>query len=138
MQHFTLEELTFPDLSGASADFEHDGVLNYVEYTVNHDPKIVETNSAMIAAIEINPADGLSHVVVTYPRRLAPTDTAYEVYVSNDLVTWNTGAGFMEQIQATDDGNGKTETVKDRGIAPFSNAGNVFVNVRAHLLITVP
>ncbi|MEP6662196.1 MAG: Calx-beta domain-containing protein [Verrucomicrobiota bacterium] len=138
VQHFTLEELTFPDLSGATGDFDHDGVLNYVEYAVNHDPKTADTNSALTATIELNPADSQNHVTLTYPRRLAPTDTAYNVYISHDLLTWNTGPAYIEEIQATDDGNGKTETVKARLLAPYSASTNWFITVRVRLLITGP
>src|SRR5205823_1199777 len=32
VQHFTIEELTFPLLSGEAADFDRDGLVNFAEY----------------------------------------------------------------------------------------------------------
>jgi hypothetical protein len=138
VQHFTLEELTLPNLSSEAADFDHDGLVNFAEYAANLDPKTPETNSPLAAAIELNPNDGRSHLTLTYHRRLPPTDAAYAVYVSNDLVTWNTGTNYVEEIQATDDGNSLTETVKARIKAPYPGATNTFATVRVWLLATGP
>src|SRR5205807_829357 len=126
VQHFTIEELTFPSLSGEAADFDNDGLVNFAEYAVNRDPKSRETNSPLATAIELNPADGKNHITLTYTRRLEPTDTSYAVYVSNDCLTWNKGTNYVEEIQATDDGNNLTETVKARVKAPYSTATNQF------------
>ncbi len=136
--HFTLEELTDPGLSGERGDFDHDGFMNFVEYAVNRDPKTPETNSPLVSAIELNPADGKNHLTFTYHRRLEPTDTGYAAYISNDLLTWNTGTNYVEEISATDDGNGITQTVKSRVVAPYSTIPVQFVTVRVWLRVTRP
>jgi hypothetical protein len=136
--HFTLEELTDPALSGEAADYDHDGLVNFVEYAANFDPKSSQSNAPMVAAFELNPADGQPHFTLTYHRRLPPTDVAYAVSVSDDLVTWQTGPNYVEELQTTDDGNGLTETVKARIIAPVSATTNQFVTVRCWLLATKP
>jgi hypothetical protein len=136
--HFTLEELTDPALSGEAADYDHDGLVNFVEYAANFDPKSSQSNAPMVAAFELNPADGQPHFTLTYHRRLPPTDVAYAVSVSDDLVTWQTGPNYVEELQTTDDGNGLTETVKARIIAPVSATTNQFVTVHCWLLATKP
>ncbi len=137
--HFTLEELTDPTLSGEEVDFDHDHLVNFVEYAANRDPKLSETNSPLVTAIEADAADGTNHITLTYLRRLPPTDTSYEVIVSDDLVNWNSGTNYVKEIQVTDDGNALTETVKAQLIAPWPNATkSQFLTVRVRLLSTGP
>jgi len=54
------------------------------------------------------------------------------------LNTWNTGTNFVEEIQAMDDGNGLTETVKSRVVAPLSSVRSQFISVRVWLKVTTP
>jgi hypothetical protein len=136
--HFTLEELTDPKLSGDGADYDHDHWVNFVEYAVNTDPKIYDTNAPLATTLELNPGDGLNHITFTYHRRLEPTDVSYAPYVSSDLRTWNTGTNYVEELSATDDGNTLTETVKSRVVAPFTPVTPQFVTVRVWLRVTRP
>ncbi len=135
---FTLEELTDPSLSGEGADYDHDSRVNFVEYAFDREPKSVETNSPLITAIELNPADNLNHIALTYQRRLEPTDVQYEVRVTNDLRVWNSGTNHVEEIEAIDDGNGLTETVKARLVSPWSTSTNQFITIRVWLRSTGP
>ncbi len=138
VQHFTLEQLTLPNISGEGADFDHDGLVNFAEYAADRDPITPETNSPVTTAIELDPSDGKNHIMITYPRRLEPTDTSYAVYVSNDLIHWQTGTNYVQELQATDDGNNLTETVKAEVVAPYTTDTNQFVNVRVWLRATGP
>jgi hypothetical protein len=95
-------------------------------------------NQPVVTAIELDPADNLNHIFVTYPRRLEPRDVSYEVIISNDLLTWNVGTNYVQEVQATDDGNGLTETVKARVVAPYSTFTNWFITVRTWLRATGP
>ncbi len=139
IEHFTLEELTDPLLSGEEVDFDFDHLLNFAEYAANRDPKLSETNSPLQTAIELDSTNGVSHITLTYPRRLPPTDAAYEVVVSDDLVTWNSGTNFVTEMLVTDDGNNTTETVKAQLVAPWPNpTRSQFLTVRVRLLATGP
>ncbi|MCX6927082.1 MAG: hypothetical protein NT154_28330 [Verrucomicrobia bacterium] len=138
IEHFTLEELTDPSLSGEAADFDHDRLVNLAEYAANRDPKAPETNSPLAMTIEMDPADQQQYVMLTYPRRIEPTDVNYDVAVSSDLVTWHTGTNYVEELQATPDGNNLTETVKARLVAPYSISTNQFITVRVWLRATGP
>lgn len=139
IEHFTLEELTDPTLSGEEMDFDRDGPVNFAEYAANRDPKLGETNRPLVTTIEPDPTDGLNHITLTYTRRLPPTDVSYEVLVSDDLVTWNSGPAYVKEIEVTDDGNTLTETVKARLVAPWPNGTkSQFLTVRVRLLSTGP
>lgn len=138
VERFSLEELTFPNLSSAGADFDHDGYVNFVEYAAHRDPRSAETNAPLVMTIELDPADGLKRLTFTYTRRLPPTDTEYAISVSTNLLTWATGPDYFDEISATDDGNLLTETVTARLKTPFPTAARAFVTVRLRLLTTGP
>lgn len=136
--NFTLEQLTDPTLSGEVADFDHDGLVNFAEYAANRDPKTGETNSALLTAIEFNPGDGLDHITLTYQRRIAPTDVAYAVGISTNLLNWQTDTNLVEEISVTPDGNSLTETVNARLVAPWPQSVPQFITIRVWLLSTGP
>jgi hypothetical protein len=136
--HFTLEELTDPSLSGEGADFDHDGLVNLAEYASNRDPKLPDTNSPLAMTFEQDPTNEQAYVVLTYPRRIEPTDVGYEVAVSSDLIAWQTGTNYVQELQATPDGNNLTETVRARVVAPYSTSTNQFFTVRVWLRATRP
>jgi len=133
IQQFTLEQLTFPNLSGPTADFDHDGVKNFAEYAFNRDPKSADSNPPYQWGFETDANDNLRHFTLTYTRRLPPTDVAYDVYVSTDLRTWNTGTNFVEEFSRANDANGFTETVKTRAVVPFPSSTNLFMRIRVSL-----
>jgi hypothetical protein len=138
ISHFTLEELTDPSLSGEAADFDHDGLVNLAEYAANRDPKTPETNGPLVMTIETDPTNQQQYVMLTYPRRIEPTDVGYAVAVSSDLVTWHTGTNYVEELQAVPDANNVTETVTARLVAPYSASTNQFITVRVWLRTTGP
>jgi len=129
VDRFTLEELTDPTLSGEASDFDHDGLVNFVEYAFDRDPKVPETNSPMAVAIELDPGDNQSHITLTYQRRVQPTDVLYAVYISNDLLIWQTGTEYVEELLVTPDPNGFTETVKARIVASYTLTTNQFLTI---------
>ncbi len=133
IQKFTLEELTFPNLSGAGADFDHDTVKNFSEYAFNRDPKSADANPPYLWGFETSTNDNKTHLTFTYTRRLPPRDVDYGIYVSTDLLNWNTGTNYIEEFFRTNDANGVTETVKARALTPFPNATNLFMNIRVWL-----
>lgn len=137
VERFSLEELTDPTLSGENADFDGDGLVNFAEYAANQDPRSPSTNSPVSVTVETDQT-GKQRVTVIYHRRVKPTDTAYALSVSSDLVTWNSGSEFFEELEPVADENGFTETVTARLLAPFPATTNLFLSVRVHLLTTQP
>ncbi|HSY17071.1 MAG TPA: Calx-beta domain-containing protein [Candidatus Acidoferrales bacterium] len=133
IQHFTLEELTFPNISGAAADFDHDGVNNFAEYAFNRDPRTADGNPPYLWDFETSTNDNQQHLTLTYSRRLPPRDVEYGTYVSTDLINWNTGTNFVEEFLNTNNPDGITETVKVRALMPFPGQTNLFMNIRVWL-----
>jgi len=118
LRHFSSAELTNAAISGELADPDGDGIRNLFEYAFNFDPRMAEDAGGFSGALERVPTpDGLAGagrgLVVTYKRRLPPTDLLYDVQWSSDFTTW-TSAGPQEtrEFERIDDGNGLTETVK--------------------------
>jgi hypothetical protein len=131
--HFTLEQLTHPELSGPGADFNHDGVPNFAEYALNRDPTGTNPMPPFAWDFETNTNNGLKHLTITYTRRLPPRDVQYGVYVSTNLLSWNTGTNYVDEFFRTNNTNGFTETVKTRALAPFPGSNNLFMNLRVWL-----
>jgi hypothetical protein len=137
VERFSLEELTDPTLSGENADFDGDGLVNFAEYAANSDPRSPSTDSPVLVTVEKDQT-GKQHLTVVYHRRVEPTDAAYALSVSSDLVNWNSGPEFFEELEPVADENGFTETVTARLLAPFPSTTNLFISVRVHLLTTQP
>jgi hypothetical protein len=131
--HFTLEQLTHPELTGPSADFDHDGIVNFVEYAFNLDPTVPNTPPPYLWGFETDTNDSLQHLTLTYSRWLPPRDVEYGVYVSTDLINWNTGSNYVEEFLNTNNPDGVTETVKTRALMPFPSSTNLFMNIRVWL-----
>jgi hypothetical protein len=131
--HFTLEQLTHPNISGPGADFDHDGIVNFAEYAFNLDPTVSNTPPPYAWDFETDTNDNRLHLTLTYTRRLPPRDVEYGVFVSTNLLTWNTGTNYVEEFSRTDDGNNLTETVKTRALMPFPSRTNLFINIRVWL-----
>lgn len=88
-----------------TADPDHDGIINILEYAFNTDPNVPSPNPISFAVVGI-------HLTVTFKRtHPAPTDISYTPQVANDLTSgvWNSGPTYTSQT-VTDNGNG-TETV---------------------------
>ena len=133
IQYFSLEQLTHPELSGPAADFSHDGIPNFTKYAFNLDPKAVNPNPAFQYAFETDTNTGLEYFGVTYTRRLPPTDVAYGVFISSDLLNWYSGTNYINELSATPDANGFTETVHARTLAPYSATNNLFLQIEVWL-----
>ncbi len=133
IQRFSLQELTFPNLSGPSGNFVADGIPNFAKYAFNLDPKVTNASPPYLWSFETNTNDGLAYFTLTYTRRRAPRDVEYGVYVSTNLFYWNTGTNFTEEFMRSNNLDGLTETVKTRALQPFPAATNLFMNIRVWL-----
>jgi hypothetical protein len=127
--NFTVSELATEATSGAEADPDHDGLANLVEFALNHNPKQTDGN-AFTSQIQHDPGDGNDYLTITFTQLKTPIGFSYHVEVSDDLAIWNEGTGFTQQTQATDDGNGLTQTVTARAITPVSLANRKFIRLR--------
>src|ERR1043166_170922 len=86
--HFSAAELSDTNISGATADPDHDGIENRLEYALGLNPNIPNT-----------PTNGLPRASLdggvfsfTYSRLKAASDLSLTVQTSADLKTWTTAA----------------------------------------------
>jgi len=88
-----------------TADPDHDGIINILEYAFDTDPNVPNANPISFAVVD-------NHLTVTFKRtHPAPTDISYTPQVANDLASgvWHSGPNFTSQT-VTNNGDG-TETV---------------------------
>lgn len=120
-QNFTPGQQANPGISAPTADPDHDGLSNLIEFALNRSP--FTPNAPLVSTIETDPADQQSYLTLTYTRRKPPRDVTYHIDISSDLATWTEDPAQVHEISATDDGNGLTETVKVRSATPVQAAG---------------
>jgi hypothetical protein len=125
---FSAADLANPLVSGDSADPDGDAMKNLLEYALDLDPKSSNALSGFSALIEN--VSGTDALVVTHKRRKSPRDIDYILETSPDLASWNSGAAVVQEISATDDGNGTTEIVRLRVLADVTQPGGRFVRLK--------
>jgi Domain of unknown function (DUF5060) len=106
-----------------TADPDHDGILNILEYAFNTDPNISNANPISFAVAS-------NHLTVIFKRtHPAPTDISYTPQVATDLTSgvWNSGPTFTSQI-VTNNGDG-TETVTVTDLAPINSTPAHFLRI---------
>lgn len=109
--HFSPAELSNPSISGADGDPDTDGRRNLLEYAFNRNPKTSDVPGGYSGCFEILPnPPGQQGYVVRFTRRKAPTDLVYQLEVTSNFSSWESGVAVAQEIPATDDGNGITET----------------------------
>jgi hypothetical protein len=122
--HFTTEELTDIAVSGDSADPDSDGLPNLLEYALGAVPKSSD-------AVTHTPMAGMEegYLTLSYTRPNTVTDITYSTEWSPDLSTWSSGAGVVETVSSTDNGNGTT-TVVARSTAALADTPRQFLRLR--------
>jgi hypothetical protein len=121
--NFTPGELADSSISGPTADPDGDDLQNLLEFATNRQPKTPD-GPAMIPATERDASDGYLYFTDIYTRRKAVQGITCHVEVSDDLASWHEGPAYVQELQATDDANGLTETVKVRVVAPVDTAAS--------------
>jgi hypothetical protein len=108
-----------PAIAGPAVDFDGDGLNNVAEFAYNTDPNTPAV-APHVQAPEFDPSDSQTYLTLTFHRRKAPAGVTYHVEVSSDLAAWHEGAGYVALGAPSDDGNGVTELVKARALAPIA------------------
>ncbi|CAN5215924.1 hypothetical protein BH23VER1_BH23VER1_20120 [soil metagenome] len=111
-------------------DSDLDGTVNLVEEAINAN-KLVPDPHLLPMYVEV-PDGGESFPGLTYTRLVGGTLTGqsytvgnlrYEIEVSDDLVTWESGSGVVEETSSEPDGSGVAESVLVRGLTPIDGVG---------------
>jgi hypothetical protein len=128
---FTAVELADDAISGEAADPDGDGLPNLLEYAFHFDPKLADESRGFTGALEPHPSTSADHLVLTFNRRLAPTDLIYRVEVSSDLLMWLSGPAVTEEIlPPVANPDGVTETARVRLLEPASVGNPRFARLR--------
>jgi hypothetical protein len=80
--------------SAETADPDADGIPNILEYAFDTDPNGVDRDglpSAMLVR-----TNGNDYVAVQFHRRLPPSELAYAVQASTNMVSWNAGSSWSD------------------------------------------
>ena len=84
-QYFTDAQLADASISGASADFDQDGIPNLLEYATGTSPVHADSTAASLGG----GGDAGTPLTLTF-NRLSPAPVTYIVEASSDLSTWTT------------------------------------------------
>ena len=127
--HFTAAEVSNATISATTADPDHDGVPNLVEYALGHDPHVSEP---VIQSLTTQTDGGTNFLYVAHHRNhyLSGVTLAYQT--STNLISWTDVAG--EVI-----GDTQIDPQKDLVTARFpANEPVTFVRFRVRRLSDVP
>ena len=128
---FTADQLGDSSVSGANADPMKTGIGNLLRYAFNTEP-FADGRSVMPATTtEVSAADGKRHLTFAYRQRIINSDLSYSVEVSDNLGAWDGSGAQVEQVGApTPTGDGVTQIVKVRVIAPMDGVVRKFIHLR--------
>lgn len=119
---FSAAQRSDPAISGDTADPDHDGAPNLLEYALGTDP--VRANSAPLTVAIV---DG--HLTLTYRRRAPGAGVDYLAEVSSDLLHWTAGSVAVDDTFLEDLGNGFSIN-EARDIAPAASASARYLRLR--------
>ena len=119
---FTTAELADSSISGDSADPDHDGLSNLMEYTLGLPPKDPTATNRPYASI------ATGYLTLTYTHAKAAIDVSLVVEQSNDLVHWQSGPGYVQQVSCVDEGAIQRITVQLT--SPVAGASGAFLRLR--------
>lgn len=106
--HFSIAELADAQISGSAADPDGDGLANLLEFALGLDPRLTDSDGALVAAMN---GDRLT---LTFVRRTDMPELRYDVQVSSNLSTWQSGSPYVEEVvTAAVEGGWELVTVRD-------------------------
>lgn len=125
--------------SGQTADFDHDGRANLLEYALNSPPNSSAGNSMPSITNEVKSADGKTYLVYRYDRRRGALDLTYGLEFSTDLTTWSATSQQTELTGTpTLNPDGVTERVSTRIFPDVSSMAGQKVFVRLKVTSSAP
>jgi len=109
-----------PAVAGPDVDGNGDGFGNLAEYAFNRNPVGAPgPGQPFDISIVLDPNDGKRYLTMHYTRLLAPRDITYHLETSTGLMTWAEDSTVAQELFATPDVNGVTESVTVRSVKPI-------------------
>jgi hypothetical protein len=118
-QNFTTAELSNWPLSGDGGQPAQDGVTNLMKYALGLTAKRPATSGLPVLGQAV--VSGKSYLTLTFTQQSALTDITYQVQVSSDLQTWQSGAVRMD--------DGTTNTAVYRDLTAIQDAPRRFMRL---------
>jgi len=127
MRYFTASALANPNLSGAAAAPDGDGVPNLLKYYLGL-PGGTPAPADRLPAGALLPVSGQLYLSMTYTHDKLVSDVDCIAEVSTDLVTWTSGPSVTGVQQSVDLGALLQVTVRD--LTPAAGATHRFMRLR--------
>ena len=118
---FTSGELAQTAISGVAADPDGDGLCNLLEYVAASNPKLRDFGPP-----EFTLTNG--YLELSFYRRRSLTGWRFNVEVSNDLITWNTGPAYVQEV-SVEVVDPRREKVRMRSLTPLGNGSRQFIRM---------
>lgn len=121
-QHFTAAELSDWTISGDTAQPAHDGVTNLMKYALGLDPKTPAASG--LPALSSTALSGKKYLTLSFTQWRSLTDITYQVEVSSDLQTWQSGTPYTVRVD-----NGTTDTATYRDATAIGDVPRHFIRL---------
>jgi hypothetical protein len=118
-------------IGGDTADPNHNGVPNLLEYAFNSNPLQAGTNPGPTLST-VSDSQGNQYIAITYTQLTGNSGLTYTVQVTSDLTQvtdiWHSGSTYTTVVSQA--ANGDTEQVTVRDNTPVSSATARFIRLQ--------
>lgn len=115
----------------AGQDPDQDGFVNLVEYSLGLNPTQADGPEARALLPRARMRDG--HLAVEFQKRVAARDIEYLVEVSSDLVNWQSGGSYLEEITLPEY-SAQPEMICYQDRTPSTAAAHRYIRVRVRFV----
>ncbi|HWB04155.1 MAG TPA: carboxypeptidase-like regulatory domain-containing protein [Verrucomicrobiales bacterium] len=122
---FTPSEAADPAQSGPLADFDHDGIVNLMEYALNLEPKFRDTGGLPVPGTLAGGPGGQPWATLTFRRLTGQSGLAYNVQESSGLFQPWTNVTASYEVLSSD---GTVDTVRAK--APAAAGGRNYLRLQ--------
>ncbi len=120
---FTASEIADPSIGGETADPDHDGIPNLLEYAFGYEPKTYNAIGLPTTSVQGG------YYTIQFSQDTSLTDLSYSVEQSTDLFTWNTGSSYVV-LQGTTSQGGTRNLLTYRTVSTIASQPKQFLRVR--------